>query len=34
VGAALAVAVVGLFFVGVYPTLLMEASESAANVFA
>lgn len=34
VGLALAVAVVGLFFVGVYPSLLMDASESAANVFA
>lgn len=33
-GAALAVAVVGLFFVGVYPSLLMDASESAAQVFA
>ena len=32
-GAALAAAVVGLFAIGVYPTPLIEASESAARVF-
>ncbi len=31
-GLALAVAVAGLFFIGVYPSLLMDASESAARV--
>ncbi|MFQ5471284.1 MAG: NADH-quinone oxidoreductase subunit N, partial [Dehalococcoidia bacterium] len=31
---ALAVSVIGLFVIGVYPSLLIEASESAANVFA
>ncbi len=33
-GAALAISVIGLIFVGVYPSPLIEASESAANVFA
>ncbi|MCH7954033.1 MAG: NADH-quinone oxidoreductase subunit N, partial [Chloroflexi bacterium] len=32
-GAALAAAVVGLFAIGIYPTPLIEASESAARVF-
>ena len=32
-GVALAVSVIGLIFVGVYPSPLIEASESAANVF-
>jgi NADH:ubiquinone oxidoreductase subunit 2 (subunit N) len=32
-GLALAVAVVGLFFIGVYPNPLIQASESAAAVF-
>jgi NADH-quinone oxidoreductase subunit N len=33
-GAALAAAVIGLFAIGIYPTPLIEASESAARVFA
>ncbi len=32
-GFAMAVAVAGLFFIGVYPSLLLDASESAARVF-
>ena len=32
-GAALAAAVIGVFAIGIYPTPLIEASESAARVF-
>jgi NADH:ubiquinone oxidoreductase subunit 2 (subunit N) len=31
-GLAMMIAVIGLFFIGVYPTPLIEASESAAQV--